>query len=76
MSAVMTAFPKKRPWADPLALKYALLWAVFSSLGVVLCDQDFVQKNTALTRRVVIQDSKYSVSQMLVESARLKAVRI
>ena len=45
-------------------------------LVVVLRDKGFVQKDTLLTRRVVVEDAKYSVSEALVESARLKAVRI
>jgi hypothetical protein len=45
-------------------------------LVVVLRDKGFVQKDTTLTRRVVVEDAKYSVSEPLVESARLKAVRI
>jgi hypothetical protein len=45
-------------------------------LVIVLRDKNFVQKDAFLARRVVLQDAKHSVAQTLVESVRLKAVRI
>lgn len=43
---------------------------------IVLSDEYLVQKNAALTRWVVVEYAKHSVPLTLVESARLKAVRI